>query len=149
MKKILRITIGMALLFLAGACVHVGQIQQTEPVRVAKFTGSHKSVAQCVQRRLGGKVMDDTLNEKYVIYDSVKAKSNSGLTHYSITVARSGPDQVIAEWRVVKPGPTLSPWLAPSLQTLTPDYELKDAAVQEFWVPVQDCAQIAGQVKAG
>lgn len=115
--------------FLVEACVRVGHIQQTEPIRTLQFTGSHRDVAQCVHQRLGGRLRDEGFGEKYVIYDSVKGKAHEGLTHYSITVARTGPDQGLAEWRVVRPVSATSPTTPLSMTTL-----------REYWNPVEDCA---------
>jgi len=119
-----------SLLFLVGACVRLGHIQQTEPIRTTKFTGSHKTVAQCIQRRVNGQVQDDTFAERYVIYDSVKGSQDQGLSHYSITVARTGPNQGIAEWRIVNPQ----------------GVDLADAMVRQYWTPIQDCVEQAKNV---
>jgi hypothetical protein len=123
------------LIVLLAACTRVGHIQRTEPVRTLKFTGSHKAVAQCVQQRLGARVQDDSFGEKYVLYDSAKNRQAEGLTHYSITVGRIGPDQGFAEWRIVAPtrGPGPTQWPRR-------DNELSDAVVQDIWKPVEDCA---------
>ena len=117
------------LVFLIEACVRVGHIQQTEPIRTLQFTGSHKDVAQCVHRRLGGKVQDESFGERYVIYDSVKGEQREGLTHYSITVGKTGSDQGFAEWRVIRPvGSTGN----------TPPLTI--ATLRNYWNPVEDCA---------
>lgn len=117
------------------ACTRVGHIQQTEPIRTLNFSGSHKAVAQCIQRRLGSKVHDDSFGERYVLYDSTKGRQAEGLTHYSITVAKVGPDAGLAEWRIVTPargpGPTQWPPRTP---------ELSRALLDEFWKPVEECA---------
>jgi hypothetical protein len=125
----------IALVFLVGACVKVGHIQQTSPIRTMQFTGSHKSVAQCIHQRLGGRVQDDSFGEKYVIYNSVKGRQQEGLTHYAITVGKIGPDQGFAEWRIMRPSTSGGPASArPSIPPLT------DAVVREYWNPVEDCA---------
>jgi hypothetical protein len=124
----------IALVFLLGACVRVGDIQRTSPIRTMQFTGSHKSVAQCIHQRLGGRVQDDSFGEKYVIYDSVKGQQQEGLTHYAITVGKIGPDKGFAEWRIMRP-PRSGPASArPSIPPLT------DAMVRAYWNPVEDCA---------
>ena len=118
----------VVLAILAGACVKLGHIQQTEPVRTTKFTGPHKYVAQCIHARLGGKVQDDSFGAKYVLYNAMKSRSADGLTHYAITVRQTGQDEGVAEWRV----------MAPSGQRYaTP--QLSDVIVQELWAPVEDC----------
>lgn len=121
------------LVFLVGACVRVGHIQQTVPIRTMYFTGSHKAVAQCIHQRLGGRMQDDGFGEKYVIYDSAKGRQTEGLTHYAITVGRSGPDQGFAEMRVMRPA------RGPGPATVPPPI-LTDAVVREYWTPVQECA---------
>jgi hypothetical protein len=50
----------ITLVLLVGACVRVGNIQQTEPIRTMTFTGSHKAVAQCIQQRLSGQVQEES-----------------------------------------------------------------------------------------
>jgi|SRR5688572_17176957 hypothetical protein len=143
MKQTAGNTAILVLVALLAACTRVGHIQQTEPIRTLKFTGSHKAVAQCIQQRLGARVQDDSFGEKYVLYDSAKNRQAEGLTHYSITVGRSGPDQGFAEWRIV--GPTRGPDRmggGPARQGLS------DAVVQEFWKPVEDCAARAKELSS-
>jgi hypothetical protein len=111
-------------LFLLGACTTLARIQETEPVRTAKFTGSPKIVAQCIQLRLNGKVEAPGFGEKFVVYDSVKGERSQGLTHYSITIAETGPNQGVVEWRIVRPGE---------------GGDMTDAMVRKYWTPVQDC----------
>lgn len=127
------------LAFLAGACVRVGHIQQTEPIRTMKFTGDHKVVARCIHQRLGGRVQDESFGERYVVYDSVKGRDQDGLTHYAITVGRSGPDQGFAEWRIMRPPAQAGP------AAKSPRPRITDAVVREFWTPVQECAARAKQ----
>jgi hypothetical protein len=117
------------LVFLIEACVRVGHIQQTEPIRTLQFTGSHRDVAQCVHRRLGGKVQDESFGERYVIYDSVKRQAQEGLSHYSITVGKTGPDQGFAEWRVIRPVSSIGKTPPLTIGTL-----------RDYWNPVEDCA---------
>jgi hypothetical protein len=122
------------LALLVGACVRLGHIQQTQPVRTMSFTGSHKTVAQCIQLRLGGKVHEESFGERYVIYNAVKGMQFEGLTHYAITVRNSGADQGSAEFRIMA---------TPSHGTgtgRTPPPKLSESAVQQYWSPVQDCA---------
>jgi hypothetical protein len=133
MTRAIRNAAIIALAFLAGACVKVGHIQQTVPIRTMYFTGSHKTVAQCIHQRLGGRVQDEAFGEKHVIYDSAKGRQAEGLTHYAITVGRSGPDQGFAEMRIMRPARGSGPATVP-----TP--RLTDAVVREYWTPVQECA---------
>lgn len=116
-----------------GACTRVGHIQQTAPVRTMTFTGSHAAVAQCVHRRLGGRLQDEGFGEKYLVYDSVKGKQTDGLTHYAITIGRRDATSGFAEWRVMRPTRAPGP-------NQPPVPRLSEAAVQEFWRPVQQCA---------
>jgi hypothetical protein len=134
MTRTIRYLAIIPLAFMAGACVQVGHIQQTKPVRTLEFTGSHKSVAQCIQRRVGGKVQDDSFGERYVIYDSAKRNQAEGLTHYAITVGRIGADKGFAEWRIMRP-PSDGP---PSARRPIP--KLSDTMLEQYWKPVQDCA---------
>ncbi|HEV3009330.1 MAG TPA: hypothetical protein VGX52_09880 [Burkholderiales bacterium] len=120
--------------FLVGACVTLGHIQQTKPVRTMNFTGSHKAVAQCLQQRLGGKVHEESFGERYVIYNAVKGMQFEGLTHYAITLRTIGADQGSAEFRIMAT-PTHG-----TTTGRTPPPKLSESAVQQFWSPVQDCA---------
>jgi hypothetical protein len=123
--------------FVLGACVQVGQIQQTTPIRTMSFAGPHKDVAQCVRQRLGGRVQDEGFGEKYVIYDAVKGRQSEGLTHWAVTVGRSvaAPDRGFAELRVMRPQ------RGPGPATVAPP-PLTAAVVQEYWDPVRQCANM-------
>jgi hypothetical protein len=129
MSQAIRSAALILLAFLVEACVRVGHIQQTEPIRTLQFTGSHRDVALCVQQRLGGKVRDEGFGAKYVIYDSVKRREQEGLTHYSITIGQSGSDHGFAEWRVVRPVKATGPTPPLSMTTL-----------RDYWGPVEECA---------
>lgn len=130
----------VALLLLAGACVQVGHIQQTNPVRSLSFTGSAKNVAQCIQQRFQAKVMEESLANRYVIYDTVRGNyATDGITHYSITVTQTGPNQGTAEWRVLDDGTKSRP---PSGM---PTEELPQGTVQKYWPPVEACAAKAAK----
>ena len=147
MTQTIRNAAMVAALFLLGSCVSVGQIQQTEPVRTTNFKGDHKAMAQCIQQRVGGKVQGEAFGDRYVVYDSVKGQEGLGLTHYAFTIARTGPDEGIVQWRIKSPvssGPegtaerAINPGgLAPARGTLT------DSAVRRYWGPVEECAAIA------
>jgi hypothetical protein len=121
---------------LIGACTRVGHIQQTAPVRSMTFTGSPVTVAQCVHRRVGGRIHDEGFGEKYVIYDAVKTKQADGLTHFAVTVGKRDATRGFAEWRVLRPTRAPGP-------NQPPVPRLSDAAVQEYWRPVQQCASEA------
>lgn len=90
--------VAASLALLLGACVTLDQIQRTQPVYRTSFTGSYKIVAECVQRRLGGRVHEVPFEQKYVIYNAVKGAHAEGLTHYAITVGQRGADAGFAEW---------------------------------------------------
>lgn len=115
---------------LLGACVSVGEIQQTQPIRSLQFTGSHKAMAQCVQQRLGGKRQEESYGERYVIYDSAKGQEREGLTHWAVTLAANGADKGTAEWRIIRP----------ARQAGMPSRSLSRAMIDQYWKPVQDCA---------
>jgi hypothetical protein len=135
MTRALRATTIAALALLAASCVRLGHIQQTEPIRTLQFTGDHKAVAQCVQQRLGGKVQEESLAERYVIYDSAKTHETEGLTHYAVTVGKSGPDKGFAEWRIMRPARQAGPG--------APGRPLSRAMIEQYWGPVQQCAKQA------
>ena len=118
----------ISLLFLVQACTGLADIQETTPIRTAKFAGSHQVVAQCIRDRIGGRATGAEFGEpaaRLIIYDSVKFLSHLGLSHYSFTVLKTGPNQGIVEWRIFN-------------QRLIP---LSDEAVQHFWIPALECAQ--------
>src|SRR5262245_18577694 len=99
--------VALAALFL-GACVSVGQIQQTQPIRTLQFKGSNKAMAQCVQQRVGGKRQEES-GERSIVYDSAKGHEREGLTHYSITLLSNGPEKGTAEWRIIRPARQAGP----------------------------------------
>lgn len=144
----MRIVVMIAAGFLLASCVSVGRIQDTQPVRTTKFAGSAKSVARCVHQRLGGKVQNEGFDERYVIYDSVKTEHDQGLTHYAITIASAGPNEGIAEWRIMRPQGAsgggrraernVDPGKRRSDRT-----RLSESTVQRYWGPVLDCAEQA------
>ena len=127
----LRAPVVCGLAFLAVACVNLEQIQQRHPVRSLIFNGSYQAAAGCVQQRLRGKVSDDSLGQRYVIYDSVKSMEMQGLTHYSVTIGRWSIEQGYAQWRIVEPGP------GSGSNRRIP---LADSAVRQIWAPVEECA---------
>jgi len=118
----------IASVFLVGACVRLGHIQETMPIRTTQFTGSHNSMAHCIHQRLGGRVQDDSdsFGEKYGVYNAVKTKAHEGLTHYAITVRKVGSDDGFAELRIMRPRTSAPP--------------LTDAVARQYWTPVLDCA---------
>jgi hypothetical protein len=115
----------IVLFFLVGACVTVGDIQRTAPIRTVNFKGSATSVAQCIQQRLFAKVRPGGI-DRYVVYDSVKNLQGQGLTHYSMTVVTTGPGEGVVEWRIVRSGDELDP-----------------AVEKMFWSPAKACAEQA------
>lgn len=114
-----------ALFFLISACVTVGELQREAPIKTVNFKGSVRLVAECIQQRLFAKVRLDGF-EKYIIYDSVKNMSGKGLTHYSLTVAKTGSNEGVVEWRIMK-----------SEEALDPTVE------RMFWIPAKTCAEEA------
>lgn len=133
-------TVAIALGFLVGACVRVGHIQQTEPIRTLNFTGSHKAVAQCLQQRLGGQVLEESFLDRYVIYDSVKGEQHIyGITHYSVTVTRISANEGVVTWRAVRP-----PEAAPGGPRREPSSgDPLAAAAQKYWTAVERCVDQA------
>jgi hypothetical protein len=124
----------LALAFVAGACVRVGHIQQTQPVRTLQFTGSAAYVAKCVHTRLGGKIQDASFGDRIVIYNSAKGQSREGLTHYSITIDQLAKDYGLAEWRIMTPPSDGTP----ASNRGSP--QLSESAVRQYWGPVEECA---------
>lgn len=108
--------------FLIQACVNVREIQQTQPVRTLRFTGGTVPVTNCLQQKLGGKVNREA-GDRFVVYDSVKGSSYSGMTHYAITVRRVDAEENAAEWRMLG----------------TPS----DETVRQFWPLVEQCVASA------
>jgi len=125
----LRAAVVCGLAFLASACVGLEEIQRQPLVRALYFEGSAREVATCVQRRLGAKLVSDSLPERFFVYDSVKGMSARGLTHYAITIAAQNNEQGYAEWRILDP--------KPAGYARTP---LAYEATQLIWHPVEVCA---------
>lgn len=115
----------VALFFLISACVTVGELQREAPIKTVNFKGSEKMVAQCIQQRLSAKVRIDGFN-RYIVYDAVKNMSGKGLTHYSMTVSKTGPDEGTVEWRIIRSGDELDP-----------------SVEKMFWIPTKMCAEEA------
>jgi hypothetical protein len=133
MSQAMRNALIALLALVLGACVRLGHIQQTDPVRMLKFSGSMKTVAECIQQRLGGK-LEQPLGDRYVVYDAVKGMAHEGLTHYAITLRRTPGEESIAEWRIMR-----TPRHGTSTGSTAPP-RLSEQAVEQFWTPVQDCA---------
>ena len=89
---------------LIGACTTVEDIQQTRAVTSLQFESS---------------------GERYVVYNSVKGQSSEGLSHYAITVGRSGSDSGFAELRV----------MAPASSGRFGRNRLSQSAMQTYWTP--------------
>lgn len=127
--------------------VRLADIQATEPVRTMTFTGSHKTVAECIYVKLQGRAEGadapfggtPVIKDKLVIYDSVRSFSRQGLSHYAMTIMKTGPDSGALEWRVVG---TLTGKEKTSAQPKP--IPLSDAAVNHFWIPAQECAAKGG-----
>lgn len=126
----------LLLAYVIGACTKVGHIQQNEPVRMMTFPGSAQAAAQCTQQRLGAKTRMEGI-ERVVVYNSAKSRQSQGFTHYAITFGKAGEKGGFAEMRVQRavasPGPG-----QPSAGAVP----LSNAAVDEFWKTVQDCAAL-------
>ena len=112
----------VALFFLISACVTVGELQREVPIKTTTFKGSTKLVAECIQRSLSAKVRLHGF-DTYIVYDAVKNMSGQGLTHYSLTVAKTGQDEGTVEWRIRRSGDALDPTVE-----------------QMYWVPAKRCA---------
>jgi hypothetical protein len=144
MAQALRGTAFILLGFLAGACVKLGHIQQKEPVRTISFTGSPKAVAQCIQQRLGGKVQEESFNNRFVIYDSAKgAEREYGITHYSVTVSQISPNEGVAAFRVATGAADSTYSNVPPSGSAAETGGLRDVTAQKYWTPVVRCVEQA------
>lgn len=128
--------------FLAGACVRLGNIQQTDPIRTMSFTGSPRAVAQCIQQRLGGKVQEESFNNRFIIYDSAKgAQREYGISHYAVTVSQISANEGVAVLQVATP-PADSTYA-----NVPPGREaaagLPAITIEKYWTPVVRCAEQA------
>ena len=129
-----RIAAMVAGAWLIGACTTVADIQQTRAVTSLLFAGSPLAVADCVHRRMGGRMQTESSGERYVVYNSVKGQTSEGLSHYAITVGRSGSDSGFAELRV----------MAPASSGRFGRAYLSQSAMQTYWTPVEECARTKG-----
>ena len=110
------------------ACVQLPDILETEPVSTASFTGSHLDMAQCVRSSLpGGKVQRSPDGSKIDIYDSKKAWSGFGVTHYAVSVYKDG---------------TLE------LRKL-PEGKFTQDGRERLWLPIENCIKVTSAAKSG
>ena len=136
MKRSLRNAVIITVVFLGGACaVQVGDIQRTEPIRIVAFTGSHVAVAQCIRTRLRAQLQDPPGEafigrETFVIYDRAHRYARQGMSHYSMTVKKTGANEGTVEWRIFNQ---------------QPGFELDKAFAVRFWIPVERCIEEAGK----
>ena len=147
MNKVAIIT----LVFLSGACTRLANIQEQQPVRTLNFTGSYKTMAQCVQHRIGGQVREEGFGSTFVIFDSVKrTQAEDGITHYSITITQSGANVGTAAWRVVldrttgQQGTTGKPFAG---QQAPGTDGFPEQTVAKYWKPVENCAAQVASAK--
>jgi len=139
--RTLRSTTAVSLFLLAGVCAPADllDIQQTEPIRTTKFTGAHNTVARCIYDRIGGRTTGAefaVVGDRLVVYDSVKGLTDTGLTHYAITILKTGPNQGSVEWRIIRSEKRSRD----DVQNVIP---LSESMVQRFWIPAQECAERA------
>jgi len=128
------------LLLLSGVCAaqDLVDIQRTEPIRTTNFTGAHNAVARCIYDRIGGRIKGaefSVIGDRLFVYDSVRTLSLQGLSHYSITIQKTGPNQGVVEWRIIRP--------EAQRNVFTGELEivpLADTMVHRFWIPAQECA---------
>ncbi|MDJ0610618.1 MAG: hypothetical protein QNJ67_16710 [Kiloniellales bacterium] len=124
----LRTTAIMALLFIVGACtINLKDIRRTEPVRTVNYTGSFEEMALCVEARLGGKWNRDLYKPEISIYDSVKAHTNRGVSHYAMTITQTDKKGGFVVWQKI------------------PEGEMDQFVVDRFWSPVVACAEEVGR----
>lgn len=110
------------------ACVQLPDILETEPVSTASFTGSHLDMAECVRSSLpGGKVQRSPDGSKIDIYDSKKAWSGFGVTHYAVSVHKNG---------------TLE------LRKL-PEGKFTQDGRERLWLPIENCVEANSATKNG
>lgn len=128
--------------------MRVEDIQMREPVRTMNFTGSHREIAYCVQQGLRGRLTQEAFNDAYVIYDSVKGTQNyDGISHYSVTIAASGPDRGIASVRVVFIPET--PEMALERRRRVNAGDIRVSPVEKYWGWVESCVQQVNAQRKG
>ena len=143
MAKTLLSATAISLFLSAEICAADGleDVQRTEPIRTTKFAGAHNTVARCIYDRVGGRMKGaefGVVGDRLVLYDSERGLSTQGLTYYSITIQRTGSNQGVVEWRIIRP--------EARADTFTRELSvapLADAMVQRFWIPAQECADQA------
>lgn len=128
-----------ALLSFASACaVQLQDIQTREPVRSMNFTASYRSVANCLQQRLGARMQQVAYSDAYVVYDSVKGTAHvDGISHYSITIAPTGEGKGIADVRIVFTPET--PEMARERNRRAHAGETMISPVEKYWASIQAC----------
>ena len=117
----------IALLFLIGACIRLEDIRRSETVRTLAFAGSYEEMVECIEYRLRGKSSRDPFRKEISVYNSVKAYTNRGVSHYAMIITQTGEGGGIVERRKLREG------------------DLDQAMVARFWSPVEDCAREAGE----
>src|SRR5260221_1565526 len=143
MAKTLHRATAISLFLLAEVCAADGleDVQRTEPIRTTKFTGIHNTVARCIYDRVGGRMKGaefGVVGDRLVLYDSERGLSTQGLTYYSITIQRTGLNQGVVEWRIIR-----SEARADYFRKELSIGPLTEAMVQRFWIPAQECADQA------
>lgn len=80
----------------------------------------------------------ESLHSAYIIFDSVKATQHKdGISHFSITIARTGLSQGTASVRVVFIQDT--PNLAQERRRRVNAGEVLISPVEKYWRPIEDC----------
>ncbi len=78
------------------------------------------------------------VGDRLVLYDSERGLSTQGLTYYSITIQRTGLNQGVVEWRIIR-SEARADYFRKELSIVP----LTEAMVQRFWIPAQECADQA------
>ncbi len=123
MKKAL---LALAGVLLVSACVQLPDILETNAVNTAFYAGSQADMAECVRISLpGGKVQRSPDGSKIDVYDSKKAWSGFGITHYAVSVYDFGFIE---------------------LRKLPEGYLTKEGR-ERLWVPIQSCIKESYQAR--
>ena len=91
-------------------------------------------MTRCIFDRIGGRTTGAefaVVGDRLVVYDSVKGLTYDGLSHYSITILKTGPNQGIVQWRIIR--------TETRRDDVMQSIPLSETMVQRFWIPAQEC----------
>lgn len=80
------------------ACTTPEDLRAREPTRSGEFKGAYRPFAECLQFRLGGRVLYDAPNRTaYVGNDPATGLPGQPIAFYEIGVRQSGADEIAVE----------------------------------------------------